>query len=386
MKHTFLIFTFLFTISGFSQTNVGFDLIDAKMAAIPVDSTTTTTGISNYIKTNFKTENDKIRAVFYWIASNISYDVQHMFEPNTNQNPQEKITTTLKTKTGVCIHYAEVFKDLANKIGIKTNIIVGYTKQNGAIATIAHAWCASFIDGKWVLFDPTWGSGGINNGKFVKKINNSYFKVEPKKMIVSHIPFDYLWQFLNYPLTNREFYNGKTETDSTKKRFDFQNEIDKFEKLIDTDKAFESAARIEANGIVNNLILDQYKFEKSNFKALNQNKNVDKVKIIVTNYNEAITYLNDFIVYRNKKFKPEQSDSELKMMIQNVKDKFKKCENDIYSLGSLGNENASNLNSIKKSIASSIAQTQEQEVFVKEYLSKNELGRKLMFGSFRKQN
>lgn len=386
MKHTFLILTFLFTISGFSQTNVGFDLIDTKMAAIPVDSITTTTGISNYIKTNFKTENDKIRAVFYWIASNISYDVQHMFEPNTIQNPQEKITTTLKTKTGVCIHYAEVFKDLANKIGIKTNIIVGYTKQNGAIATIAHAWCASIIDGKWFLFDPTWGSGGINNGKFVKKINNSYFKVEPKKMIVSHIPFDYLWQFLNYPLTNREFYNGKTETDSTKKRFDFQNEIDKFEKLIDTDKAFESAARIEANGIVNNLILDQYKFEKSNFKALNQNKNVDKVKIIVTNYNEAITYLNDFIVYRNKKFKPEQSDSELKMMIQNVKDKFKKCENDIYSLGNLGNENASNLNSIKKSIAGSIEQTQVQVAFVKEYLSKSEMGRKLMFSSFRKQH
>ncbi|WP_310380349.1 transglutaminase domain-containing protein [Flavobacterium sp.] len=386
MKNTFFIFTLFFSIITSSQVIIGTEKADNIMAKIPVDSTTTTTGISNYIKTNFKTENDKIRAVFYWIASNISYDVQHMFEPNTIQNPKEKIASTLKTKTGVCIHYAEVFNAIANKLGIKTRIIVGYTKQNGVIATISHAWCASQIDGKWFLFDPTWGSGGLNNGKFVKKLNNSYYKVEPQKMIVSHIPFDYLWQFLNFPITNKEFYEGKTASNTSKKSFDFQNEINKFEKLIDTDKAFESAARIEANGIVNNLILDQYKFEKNNFKALNQNKNIDKVKLIVTNYNEAITYLNDFIVYRNKKFKPEQSDSELKMMIQNVKDKFKKCENDIYSLGSLGNENASNLNSIKKSIASSIAQTEAQEVFVKEYLSKSEIGRKLMFSSFRKQN
>lgn len=386
MKNTFFIFTLFFTIISSSQAIVRTEKVDNIMAKIPIDSTASTTGIANYIKANFKTENDKIRAVFYWIASNISYDVKSMFEPNTIQNPQEKIVATLKTKTGVCIHYAEVFNAIANKAGIKTYIIVGYTKQNQVIAAMSHAWCASQIDGKWFLFDPTWGSGGINNGMFVKKLNNSFYKVEPQKMIASHIPFDYLWQFLNYPITNKEFYEGKSAANTSKKSFDFQNEINKFEKLIDTDKAFESAARIEANGIVNNLILDQYKFEKNNFKALNQNKNVDKVKLIVTNYNEAITYLNDFIVYRNKKFKPEQSDSELKNRIQIVKDKFKKCENDIYSLGSLGNENASNLNSIKKSIAGSIQQTEEQEAFVKEYLSKSEMGRKLMFSSFRKQN
>ena len=386
MKYTFFIFTLFFTIISYSQVNVGFDLIDNKMAKIPLDSTASTNQIANYIKANFKTENDKVRAVFYWIATNISYDVKSMFEPNTIQNPQEKIAVTLKTKTGVCIHYAEVFKDIANKTGIKTHLIVGYTKQNRVIATMSHAWCASQIDGKWFLFDPTWGSGGIINGKFIKKLNNSYYKVEPKKMIASHISFDYLWQFLHYPISNKEFYEGKIEPDTSNKYFDYQKEIAKFEKLNDSDKAFESATRIEANGIVNNLILDQYKFEKINFKALNQNKNIDKVKLIVTNYNDAITYLNDFILYRNKKFKPEQSDLELKMMIQNVMDKFKKCENDIYSLGSLGNENASNLNSIKKSIAGSIRQTEEQEDFVKEYLNKSEIGRKLMFSSFRKQN
>ena len=354
------------------------------MAKIPADSTTTTTGIANYIKANFKTENDKIRAVFYWTTSNISYDVKNIFTP-TSIDPQEKITTTLKTRMGVCIHYAEVFNAIANKAGIKTYVIIGYTKQNGAIDTISHAWCASQIDGKWFLFDPTWGSGGINNGKFVKKRNNIYFKVSPEKMIISHIPFDYLWQFLHFPITNQEFYKGIVEPNKDRTSFDYQKEIDIYEKLTDADKAFESAARIEKNGIINNLISEQYKFEKKEFNAITQNKNIEKVTLIVTNYNQGISFLNDFIFFRNRKFKPEQSDEEMKNSIQNVKDKFKKCERDIYNLGYVGKENAQNIIGLKHNIANSLQEVEEQEAFLKEYLSKSAIGRKIMFSNFRKQ-
>jgi transglutaminase/protease-like cytokinesis protein 3 len=44
---------------------------------------------------------------------------------------------------------------------------------------------------------------------FIKKLNNAYFKVEPAQIIASHIPFDYLWQFLNYPITNGGFMKAK---------------------------------------------------------------------------------------------------------------------------------------------------------------------------------
>jgi hypothetical protein len=38
------------------------------------------------------------------------------------------------------------------------------------------------------------------------------------------MPFDYLWQFLNYPISNQEFYNGSTGVDKSK-RFDFEAEF-----------------------------------------------------------------------------------------------------------------------------------------------------------------
>jgi hypothetical protein len=72
------------------MVNTGYPLVDAKMAAIP-SASNSTDAIVNYINANFKTETDKIRAVFYWTASNISYDVPGMFDLNVNETVPEKI-------------------------------------------------------------------------------------------------------------------------------------------------------------------------------------------------------------------------------------------------------------------------------------------------------
>ena len=379
MKNTFLTFTLLFSIISFGQSNFGFALTDKKMAIIPQNSTTSTDAIAHYIDANFKTENDKIRAVFYWTTSNISYDVKNMFSKNSNQTSKEKIENTLKTRKGVCIHYAEVFNEISNKIGIKCYIIEGYTQQNGTVSSLAHAWCAAKIDNKWYLFDPTWGSGSLYNGRFVKKLNNYYFKVEPSKMISSHIPFDYLWQFLNYPITNQEFYEGKIQGDKSKTYFDFAAEIERNNSLSDIERVKESLKRIEKNGIKNKLILEYLTNKKKEQEVLKQNGNIEILNAVATDYNQAIALLNDFIYYRNKQFKPSLPDYEISKMIQTPVENLIKCQNNIDNVGFVGDENLSNLASLKKNIDDALAKAQEHESFVKEYLSKSKMRRKSMF-------
>ncbi|MEL1239609.1 transglutaminase domain-containing protein [Flavobacterium flavipallidum] len=369
----------LVSVVCLAQTKPAYSDVDSKMAKIPLELSASTTGIAKFISDNFKTDSDKIRAVFYWTTINISYDVPNMFVPNQLESPQEKIEKTLKTRKGVCIHYAEVFNDISNKIGIKSRIIEGYTKQNGAIATIAHAWCAAKIDNKWLVFDPTWGAGGVQNGKFVRKLNNTFFKAEPSKIIASHMPFDYMWQFLNYPVTNAEFYAGKIQVDKTKKYFDFEKEIDRYEKASETDQLFESAARIEKNGIKNNLILEYYNVKKKQWNAVMQNTNVDKMNAIVAEFNEAVLQLNDFIMYRNNKFKPTFSDEKISQMIQIPREKLTKCQNDIFKISMVGTENASNLMALKNTIADAVVQAEDNAAFVKNYLNKSKLVRKTMF-------
>ncbi|MFV8321537.1 transglutaminase domain-containing protein [Flavobacterium sp. LS2R12] len=379
MKNIYLVLFFFISFLSFGQVNTGYSLVDAKMAVIPASSTTSTDAIAKYINSNFKTETDKIRAVFYWTASNISYDVANMFAVNFNETEQEKIAKTLRTRIGVCIHYAVVFNELSQKTGIQSYIIDGYTKQNGKVGDLAHAWTAAKIDKKWYIFDPTWGSGYVNNGRFSKKINNYYFKADPTKIIASHIPFDYLWQFSNYPITNGEFYEGKIQINKNKKYFDFEKEITKYNDLSEADQLFASAERIEKNGLKNAMILERYEGKKQQLTYLRQNNNIEKLNAIVNEMNEAVVLLNDFIHYRNNKFKPTFSDYEISSMIETPRSKLAKCQNDIYSVGAVGNKNASNVASIKSSIGAALAQAEEHSLFVKNYLSKSKIVRKTMF-------
>lgn len=373
-----LLVLFFFQISLAQSTNP-FATVDTKMLKIPAESTQSTTDIANYINANFTSESDKIRAAFYWTASSISYDVENMNEPNFIYTPQEKIASALTTKKGVCIHYAEVFSEIANKLGIKTHIIGGYTKQNGVVTPITHAWCGSKVDGKWQLFDPTWASGYVNGGKFTKKFNNLYYKTEPSKLIQTHMPFDYLWQFLSRPLTNREFFTGKLTEEKPITNYDFTAEIAKYEQLSDEQKAFESAQRIEKNGVFNNFIADYLAIKKNEFTVLNQNKNIEKFNLLVEEYNQAIVGLNDFIYYRNRQFKPILPDEEIRLMIETPYNKLKKCQEDMYKINSVGRENYESFSGLKKSIVEATKQAEEHYNFVKDYLTKDKSGRKSMF-------
>ncbi len=379
MKNIYLILSFFFSLLSFGQGNTGYTLVDAKMTVIPANATISTEAIAKYINANFKTETDKIRAVFYWTASTISYDVDNMFTTSAAETSQDKITKTLRTKKGVCIDYAEVFHEITHFLGLQSYIVQGYTKQNGSIGQLSHAWCAAKIDNKWYLFDPTWGAGGINRGVFVKKMNNSYFKVAPAKMISSHMPFDYLWQFLNYPINNQEFYEGKIQIDKTKKYFDFEGELTRYNQLSETNKLFETIKRMENNGVKNAMIAERLDIKKKNLAYLRQSSSIDKLNAVVNDYNQAIVMLNDFIYYRNNKFKPTLADGEIKRMIQIPRDMLVKCQEGIFSVGYVGSENASNLNSIKKGIIESLEKAEEHAQFVNQYLSKSKVARKAMF-------
>jgi hypothetical protein len=381
-KLIFFVLTFVLSITSFGQGNQGIVLVDAKIAKMPLNLCKTTDGIASFIKNNFKSEDEKIRAVFYWTASTITYDYKNRLTIDFNTTTAEKINNALTLKKGVCIHYAEVFNEIANKVGVKSYVIEGYTKQNGKTATESHAWCAAQIGGVWWFFDPTWGAGYVDKGVFFKKINNYYFKIAPNKLITSHVSFDYLWQFLNYPVSNKEFMLGKIQSNKTKSYFDFISEISRYEGLSDIDKATESMFRIEKNGLSNPLVRDAFMFKKKELEMYRNNDAVSKIDSINSDYNQAIVFFNDFIQYRNKHFKPALSDQIILEMITTPKNKFLDCQKRIYGLGLLDPRNVAIVKSLQSLIEDMVKQTKEQEKFVVEYLSKSKLGRKTMFNKF----
>ncbi len=356
-----------------------FSIIDKKMLQLPDSLTRTTESISNYITSNFKTDKEKARAIFIWVATNIHYDIDNMFAINFYEPKEDKITKPLKTRKGICENYAALFNDICSKSGIKSFVIEGYTKQNGFADYIPHAWCAAFIDSSWFMFDPTWGSGYVSNGKFYKKINNEYFKVRPSAFIKSHMPFDFLWQFLNYPITNQKFYEGKTQQNKSKLFFSYIDSIKAFESQNHIEQLTSSAQRIEKNGVKNSLIFDRLQHIKLEIENDKQNTTINLYNAAVSDYNGGINDFNGFIQYRNKQFVPNKSDSEIQGMIDSADIKLKKAKTTLTGIKSPDANTASLILKMDKSIDDIETHVQEQQDWLKTYFSKGKSKRKSMF-------
>jgi len=367
------------TIFAQKMTVNEFSAIDKKALQLPDSLTKSTDLIANYIASNFSTDKDRSRAIYIWVTSSIQYDIDNMFALNFYEKKEEKIAKPLRTRKGICENYAALFTDICIKSGIRSYVIEGYTKQNGFTDFIPHAWSAALIDSSWFLFDPTWGSGYVNGGKFFKKINNDYYKANPATFIKSHMPFDYLWQFVNYPVTNQEFYEGKTQQNKTKQFFDFIDTIQVYEKQSHIDQVISSAYRVEKNGVKNSLIFDRLQHLKLEIENERQTRMVNLYNSAIVDYNDAIIGLNEFINYRNKQFNPKKTDSEIQSMIDIVDIKLKEANSKVSEISSTDGNITNMIRQLSESIDDVAKQMKEQQDWLNLYFSKSKSGRKSMF-------
>jgi Transglutaminase-like superfamily len=378
-KIVLLIFTFGFSIGLIAQKNNNFSSIDKIILQIPDSLTISTQGLASYISSNYSNQNDKSRAIFIWIAKNIQYDIENMFALNFYQNTNEIIDKALRTRKGICMNYAELFNDIANKVGIKSYVVSGYTKQNGFVDYIPHAWCVANIDSVWYIFDPTWGSGYIEDSKFIKKVNNYFFKTKPEQIVKSHMPFDPLWQLLNYPITNQEFYEGKTQINVKKQYFNFIDTLSIYEKQSEIERLISSSIRIEKNGVKNSLVFDRLQHNKREIEYYNNKRIIDQYNSATNSYNIGINLLNIFINYRNNQFTPKKPDSEIKLMVDTVDTSFKLSREQLNNIKNPDSNTSSMITQLNKSIDNATVNLNEQKTFLEKYFKTGKLFRKSLF-------
>jgi Transglutaminase-like superfamily len=356
-----------------------FAAIDKKVLQLPDSLSATTQNISSYITANFKTDKEKSRAIFIWVATNIQYDIENMFALNFYENTNDKIDKALKTRKGICENYAALFNDICQKSGIKSFVVEGYTKQNGFTDYIPHAWCIALIDSAWFMFDPTWGSGYISNRKFYKQINNSYYKANPAALIKSHMPFDPLWQCLHYPITNQEFYEGNTSQNKLKPFFNFNDSINLYERQDHIEQLVSAAARIEKNGLKNSLLFDRLQHIKLEVENYRQNTVVELYNGAAADYNESINAFNAYSQYFNKQFTPLKADAEIQQMLDTVATKLKAAKEKLNQIVNPRTDINAVMIQLNKSIDGAAIQLKEQQRWLAEYFSKSKSKRKSMF-------
>lgn len=382
MKRILSIITLLFFSTALSaQKNTVNELaaIDKKALQLPDSASLSTQSIANYISANFKTDKEKSRAIFIWLATNIEYDIDNMFALNFYESDSAKINKALKTRKGICENYAALFHDICKKSGIKSFVIEGYTKQNGFTDYMPHSWCVALIEGTWYMFDPTWGSGYISNKKFIRQVNNLYYKTNPAVLIRSHMPFDPLWQFLYYPITNQEFYEGKTAENKSKPYFNFIDSISAYEKQEVVEQLSSSAIRIEKNGLNNALLFDRLQHIKIEIENYRQNKMVTLYNSAAVDFNEGINAYNNYIQYWNKQFTPLKPDNEIQLMLDSADIIFKSAKEKLSQINNPRNDMIALIAQLTRSIDNSIVQLKEQQQWLTEYFNKPKQKRKAMF-------
>jgi hypothetical protein len=230
-----------------------------------------------------------------------------------------------------------------------------------------------------VSFRPNLGSGYISGAKFYKKINNDYYKVSPSTLIKSHIPFDYLWQFLYYPITNQEFYEGRTVQNKSKPYFNFIDSINVYEKQNHTDQLISSAYRVEKNGLKNSLVFDRLQHLKLEIENERQTKAINLYNSAVVDFNDGINAFNTFINYKNKQFTPKKADAEIQEMIDVGDNKLKEAKGKLGQIISPDLNTGNLIKQLTKSIDDASIQVREQQDWLKTYFSKSKAGRKSMF-------
>jgi len=182
---------------------------DSLALSIPADVTASPEDFGLYLKNRFPDQTERVKALFSWLASHIIYDFNHIESLNRFESMDEFVLYTMKNEKAVCQGYAEVFTAVCNRMGVPAITVHGYNRIEGRLKNdLGHAWNVARIDDNWFLFDPTWGSGYVDNGRYHKRFDTFYFMTPPDSLIESHMPFDPIWQLRDYPITHDQFIDG----------------------------------------------------------------------------------------------------------------------------------------------------------------------------------
>lgn len=287
------ILIFLFSILSVAQSGKDFAYVDSIARLIPEPLTYSTQEIADWIDERLDSDEEKVRAYFTWLASNISYDLNDTRETLAEDELGEFISGTLIWRKGKCQAYAEVFHDLCIKSGIPSYVIPGIVIPHPDKPVATHAWIAAFYDNEWRLIDPTYGAGYVIDGKFYSEFDDKFFDVDPNENIKTHFPYDPIWQMLEQPFTLKHYFRNPDAEFPTGDKFHFSDSIDVYQTQDNLSRLISERRRVIQYG-ANHPLFVTY------LERLNENIDYERnlityniLNVCIEAYNEAVNIYNE---------------------------------------------------------------------------------------------
>ena len=206
-----------FTIACFNlsaQTNGrDFTAVDAYAKSLGPLTGMSMGTINNVVSNKFTDKIDKARAIYYWIAHNITYDVK---AARNNSMMKNTPTEVLLSRKAVGIGFASLFQDMCSSADIRCLTVDGFVKNNTQQigekeSEINHSWAVVQLGQSpetWFYVDAAWGSGfGDAEMKvFTPYYTDAYFFTEKETFNLQHYPDNEAWKLGPAPKNKKDFF------------------------------------------------------------------------------------------------------------------------------------------------------------------------------------
>ncbi|KAJ9617093.1 hypothetical protein H2200_000814 [Cladophialophora chaetospira] len=186
----------------FQLSNPSFSQVDKAARFITSIPSSITAGslATGFICRPYRTNVQRLRAIFIWSAERISWEEDHEFD-SYHYNQQVDTRKVIQTKRGSSQEVATVVLEMCTAIGIHAEIVHGYLKTPGedldldALSRPNHFWNAILVDNEWRLMDASLASPTNPKRALYSSVSTSiaeawYFLARPSELCWTHIPLD----------------------------------------------------------------------------------------------------------------------------------------------------------------------------------------------------
>ena len=169
--------------------------------------------IAQTITTPFSDKKEKARAIFYWIANNISWDLKAM---KMSDGKKDDPVAVIQNRKATPLGYSLLVQEMCSDANIRCLSVDGYVKNfpddiNNKPDEINHSWNVVQLGespDQWFYIDAAKASGYADKkmSNFTKRFTSEYFFADRALFNLDHYPNNAAWQLGPGPKSLKEFY------------------------------------------------------------------------------------------------------------------------------------------------------------------------------------
>ncbi|MEX0636818.1 MAG: transglutaminase domain-containing protein [Ferruginibacter sp.] len=155
----------------------------------------------------------KARAIFFWIANNITLDAKAI---KSNDNRKTLPEEVIKNRKSSSLGFAKLFQEMSSIANIRCLVVDGFVKNNveeinDPADEVNYSWNVLQLGQspeQWYYIDAAKASGTLDKkmSGFIKDFTGEYFFADRILFNLDHYPNNGAWQLGPGPKSKKEFY------------------------------------------------------------------------------------------------------------------------------------------------------------------------------------